>query len=72
MKASTWPLVAPDGETVVQQFSPTYPEQMPNIAYGLAQAATKSVQSRSAVKFRVPTSADSGLGAELDRHQLQR
>ncbi|MBP7936810.1 MAG: lamin tail domain-containing protein [Phycisphaerae bacterium] len=55
-------LVAPDGETVVQAFQPTYPEQLPNVAYGLAQAASKSIQSRSEVKYHVPTSGDSSLG----------
>lgn len=50
-------LVAPDGETVVQQFSPTYPPQVSDVAFGISPdvKSTTLLEPGSNLKYRVPT-----------------
>lgn len=49
-----------DGVTVAHEYSPTYPRQLPNISYGLAQYATSLVAPDGTAAYRVPTVADAG------------
>ncbi len=55
-------LVAADGVTIVDEFSPTLPEQLTDVSYGWAQQSTTLVQARAEVKYHVPTAADATLG----------
>ncbi|MBW8041753.1 MAG: hypothetical protein FVQ85_17390, partial [Planctomycetes bacterium] len=55
-------LVAADGITIAHQYVPKYPQQLSNISYGLAQYATKLVQTGATASYHVPTSGDTGLG----------
>ena len=56
-------LVHPDGVTIANEFAPTFPEQFPNISYGVAQnlQVTKLVPSTSLVSVLVPTNGSLGL-----------
>ncbi len=53
-------LIAPDGVTVVQQFSPQYPPQSEDVSYGLGQIAANYtfVGADTPAKTIVPTSAN--------------
>jgi len=53
-------IVAPDGNTIVHQYTP-YPEQLSDISYGLMQSAEILTPTGVDVRYRVPTSADGGL-----------
>ncbi len=55
-------LVAPDGLSVVDEFSPEYPQQLLDISYGLSQSTQGLISTSTAVKYRIPTSGDSGIG----------
>ncbi|MDH4241001.1 MAG: lamin tail domain-containing protein, partial [Phycisphaerae bacterium] len=55
-------LTAPDGNVVVHEYAPVYPQQLLNISYGLTQYATKLVSQGASVSYHVPTIGDSGLG----------
>ncbi len=55
-------LVAADGETVVDEFSPTFPEQLTDVSYGLAQQTTTFIQAGDQVRYHVPAASDAGLG----------
>ena len=50
-------LVAPDGETVLHEYAPTYPPQIADIAYGVAPDVqqTMLVGANASAKYRVPT-----------------
>ncbi len=54
-------LIAPDGQTVVHEFSPEYPEQVADIAYGVAPdvEGTTLLDANSQVTYLVPT--DNGV-----------
>jgi hypothetical protein len=54
-------LVAPDGQTVVQSFSPAFPPQRDNISYGVSaqDAAVSLVQAGASGRFLAP--ADNSL-----------
>jgi hypothetical protein len=54
-------LVAPDF-TVADAFLPSYPEQLRDVSYGLAQATTTLVGPGATVRYRVPSAGDAGLG----------
>ncbi len=51
-------LVAPDGATVVAEFTPGYPEQLTDISYGRAQWTTTYVEKDALCRFLVPTASD--------------
>ncbi len=55
-------LVAPDGVTVVDEFMPGFPEQLRDVSYGPAQSTTTLIGPGASVRYRVPTSADAGIG----------
>ena len=62
-------LVAADGQTIVYEFSPVYPEQLTDVSYGLAQSTKTLVPSGAEVRYHVPDQGDAGLGldwADLD------
>ena len=56
-------IVAPDGNTIVHEYTP-YPQQLSDISYGLAQFAEVLVPAGAAVRYHVPTSKDSALGTD--------
>ncbi|MHC4742163.1 MAG: FN3 associated domain-containing protein, partial [Planctomycetota bacterium] len=49
-------LVRPDGQTIVHEYSPEYPNQRADISYGLGQYAQVLVQSGASGTYHVPTS----------------
>lgn len=53
-------LVAPDGTTILSEFTPAYPAQKSNASYGIAQDVTETplVATGSSARYLVPTSAD--------------
>ncbi len=53
-------LVAPDGHTIVHQYTP-YPQQLSNTSFGLAQYDEVLVPTGATVRYHVPTSQGSGL-----------
>jgi hypothetical protein len=53
-------LVKPDGVTRASEFFPVYPEQYPDVSYGLGKSATM-IASNSPIRVLVPTSG--ALGA---------
>ena len=55
-------LVKPDGITIVQAFSPQYPQQYSDISYAFPYVESNLVSSGDIASFRVPTSDDSALG----------
>ena len=57
-------LVKPDGVTVVSQFSPTFPPQVADVAYGFAQSGSPPayVSGASGVYFTTPTPGAVNLG----------
>ncbi|MHC4112195.1 MAG: lamin tail domain-containing protein, partial [Planctomycetota bacterium] len=57
-------LVAPDGNTVIHEYTPEYPDQLTNISYGLAQYATTLVSTGATVTYHVPISSDTALGTD--------
>ena len=54
-------LVGPDGLTIAHEYAPTYPPQLTDISYGLAQYATTLVTTGATVSYKVPTSSDASL-----------
>jgi len=54
-------LAAADGKTIVQEFTPEYPDQFDNISYGLAQYAKVLVPSGAEASYHVPASSDEGI-----------
>jgi hypothetical protein len=52
-------LVAPDGATIASQYSPEYPEQAPDVSYGLSAepAGASVVAAGAAAKWLVPAAA---------------
>jgi len=54
-------LVAPDGETVVDEFSPAYPEQLTDVSYGRTQSTTTLVSPGDTVRYKVPVAGDEGI-----------
>ncbi|HIJ51708.1 MAG TPA: hypothetical protein HPP66_00960, partial [Planctomycetes bacterium] len=57
-------LVAPDGRTVVHEYTPEYPAQLADISYGLAQYATTLVPTGATASYHVPTSGDATPGTD--------
>ena len=57
-------LVAPDGTTVVHEYTPEYPLQLADISYGLPQNATILVPIGVIASYHVPTSGDAALGTD--------
>ncbi|NIP26327.1 MAG: hypothetical protein GWN67_15330, partial [Phycisphaerae bacterium] len=57
-------LVASDGKTIVHEYTPEYPLQLPDISYGLPQHATNLVPIGATASYYVPTSSDSVLGTD--------
>ncbi|HIJ54121.1 MAG TPA: hypothetical protein HPP66_13385, partial [Planctomycetes bacterium] len=57
-------LVAPDGNTIIHEYTPEYPVQLTNISYGLAQYATTLVQTGATATYHVPTIDDAGVGTD--------
>ncbi|HEX5043853.1 MAG TPA: CotH kinase family protein [Candidatus Polarisedimenticolaceae bacterium] len=55
-------LVKPDGTTVAHAFSPAFPPQYPDVAYGLPQSSITPVPRGATARYRVPSAADAGLG----------
>ncbi len=55
-------LVHPDGVTIASDFSPTFPEQLPNVSYGIAQnlQVTKLVSNTSPAMVLIPTNGALG------------
>ena len=53
-------LVAPDGNTIVHQYTP-YPQQLSDISYGLPQYTEALVSTGATVRYYVPASKDAGL-----------
>lgn len=48
-------LVGPDGQTVVDEFAPTYPPQLPDISYGRGTPAERElVGAHSHARYRIP------------------
>ncbi|MHC4113083.1 MAG: chitobiase/beta-hexosaminidase C-terminal domain-containing protein, partial [Planctomycetota bacterium] len=57
-------LVAPDGNTVIHEYTPEYPDQLTNISYGLAQYSAMLVPAGATATYHVPTIGDAGLGTD--------
>ncbi len=55
-------LVADEGNTVIHQYTPEFPQQLTDISYGLTQDAKTLVPTGATASFHVPTSGDSVLG----------
>ncbi|MBN1817093.1 MAG: lamin tail domain-containing protein, partial [Sedimentisphaerales bacterium] len=54
-------LIGPDGNTVVHEYNPEFPDQLSNLSYGLNQFSTRLVKNGNTVKYIVPTSSDASL-----------
>ncbi len=56
-------LVEPDGETIADEFTPTYPRQRSDVSYGIGQAqeTTALIGNGATGKFWIPTSGVHGL-----------
>ncbi|NIS49811.1 MAG: hypothetical protein GWN94_01635, partial [Phycisphaerae bacterium] len=57
-------LVAPDGNTIIHEYAPEYPDQLTNISYGLAQYSEMLVPTGATATYHVPTISDAGLGTD--------
>ncbi|MEE8575999.1 MAG: lamin tail domain-containing protein, partial [candidate division Zixibacteria bacterium] len=57
-------LLASDGQTVVHEYTPEYPLQLPDISYGLPQHATNLVPIGATASYHVPTSDNAALGTD--------
>ncbi|MHC4694477.1 MAG: lamin tail domain-containing protein, partial [Planctomycetota bacterium] len=55
-------LVTADGNNVAHEYTPTFPVQLVDISYGLAQDARTLVSIGATASYHVPTSGDAGLG----------
>jgi len=55
-------LVAPDGQTIIHQFSPTYPEQYPDYSYGVGQEVSAKYLLSAAAPLRFLVPEDDSLG----------
>lgn len=55
-------LVEPDGTTIAQAFSPSYPPQVADVSYGFEQASSLLLERGSTASFHVPTADDATLG----------
>jgi hypothetical protein len=53
-------LVAADGITIAHEYAPTYPQQLTDVSYGLAQDASMLVPIGATASYYVPTSGDAG------------
>jgi len=53
-------LVSADGITIVHEYLPSYPDQLADVSYGLAQSATDVLAEGSATSYYVPTASDIG------------
>ena len=53
-------LVSADGITIVHEYFPSYPDQLADVSYGLAQSATDVLGEGSAASYYVPTASDIG------------
>ncbi len=54
-------LIGPDGITIAHEYTPTYPTQLTDISYGLAQYATTLVPTGANISYHVPTAQDASL-----------
>ena len=60
-------LVGADGATIAHEYEPTYPQQLTNISYGVAQYSRTLVSSGATASYHVPSSDDAGADwASLD------
>jgi hypothetical protein len=57
-------LVAADGNVVVHEYWPEFPDQLTDISYGLEQYATTLVPTGATASYHVPTSGDASLGTD--------
>ncbi|MGB2808261.1 MAG: lamin tail domain-containing protein, partial [Sedimentisphaerales bacterium] len=57
-------LVAPDGNTIVYEYEPEYPEQLTNVSYGLAHYEVTLVPTGATASYHVPAGADAALGTD--------
>ena len=55
-------LVKPDGTTIAQAFSPSYPPQYPDVSYGFPQTSATPVLTAATARYHVPESGDAGVG----------
>ena len=57
-------LVKPDGQTIASEFSPAYPQQLPDVSYGYAQAGSPPgyTLGTESVYFTTPTPGAVNLG----------
>ncbi len=55
-------LVRPDGTTIAQAFTPSYPPQIPDVSYGVPQSALELIPQGATATFRVPVPGDEPLG----------
>ena len=54
-------LVQPDGQTVVHDYAPQYPGQLPDVSYGLAEYGVKLIDPGTALSYHVPDAPDADL-----------
>ncbi|MHC4497728.1 MAG: FN3 associated domain-containing protein, partial [Planctomycetota bacterium] len=54
-------LVVADGNTISHEYAPTYPQQLTDVSYGLAQYASMLVPTGATASYYVPTSGDAGV-----------
>ncbi|MHC4097913.1 MAG: lamin tail domain-containing protein [Planctomycetota bacterium] len=57
-------LVTADGNNVAHEYAQTFPVQLADISYGLAQDARLLVSTGATASYHVPTSGDAGLGTD--------
>ena len=55
-------LVAADGMSIVDEFSPSYPEQLTDVSYGPSQWQVELVGLRDQARYHVPTADDAPVG----------
>ena len=53
-------LVLPDGRTVAHEYAPSYPPQLTDVSYGLAEDRVSFVTSQSTASYHVPSAEDEG------------
>jgi hypothetical protein len=54
-------LVASDGLTIAHEYGPGFPEQVPDLSYGLMTYSTPVLTQLNEKRFRVPTADDQGM-----------
>ena len=57
-------LVRPDGETVADEFAPSFPRQFSDVSYGLFSNPLDVGSQGTELAFRVPTEADAALATD--------